>query len=349
MLSFPDEWVWDFWSADDGDQFHLFFLYAPKSLGDEGRRHRAARIGHAVSTDLVSWTRLADPFGAGEPGSFDATATWTGSVVRGDDGVWRMFYTGSRFTGPEPAVANVETVAVAVSDDLITWRKQPGPVVQADPQWYETLGSSSWREEAWRDPWVFRDPSGDGWHMLVTARANHGAIDDRGVIGHAISRDLSRWEVVEPLTQPGEGFQHIEVPQVECIQGQWVLVFSCPADALAGSRATQVSDAGTWITAVSDPTKAFNLEMARPFTRHQFYSGRVLRDRSGVWCLITFENYDQSSNFVGVVTDPAPFRLELSPTTSVVDVEPLDSSSSHLIPGRIRRVQDTDFHHPTPA
>ena len=61
-------------------------------------------------------------------------------------------------------------------------------------------------EEAWRDPWVFADPGGDGWHMLVTARANHGPADDRGVIGHAVSPDLKRWEVRPPISKPGSGF-----------------------------------------------------------------------------------------------------------------------------------------------
>ena len=37
------------------------------------------------------------------------------------------------------------------------------------------------------------DPDGDGWHMLITARAAHGPVDDRGVVGHAWSADLRTW------------------------------------------------------------------------------------------------------------------------------------------------------------
>ncbi len=63
MLQIDSHWVWDFWLAHDGTQHHLFFLWAPKSLGDETRRHRNARIGHASSIDLVNWTLLPEAFG----------------------------------------------------------------------------------------------------------------------------------------------------------------------------------------------------------------------------------------------------------------------------------------------
>jgi len=42
----------DFWFADDGERYRLFFLRAPRALGDPELRHRRASLGHAVSTDL---------------------------------------------------------------------------------------------------------------------------------------------------------------------------------------------------------------------------------------------------------------------------------------------------------
>lgn len=65
MFGLPDSWVWDFWFADDGERYHLFFLHAPKALVDPEARHYRASIGHAVSTDLTSWTRVADALGRG--------------------------------------------------------------------------------------------------------------------------------------------------------------------------------------------------------------------------------------------------------------------------------------------
>ncbi len=127
MLQLDDHWVWDFWLARDispgisrgGSEHHLFYLYAPKSLGSEHRRHRNARIGHATSPDLVNWTVLPEALARGA-GYFDETATWTGCVVRSGD-EWVMFYTGSRFLHAEPEHANIETIGRAVSADLNTW------------------------------------------------------------------------------------------------------------------------------------------------------------------------------------------------------------------------------------
>ena len=60
MLRLAEAWIWDSWIADDGDRYHLFFLQAPRALGDPGLRHTAATIGHATSRDLVDWEVHAD-------------------------------------------------------------------------------------------------------------------------------------------------------------------------------------------------------------------------------------------------------------------------------------------------
>ena len=36
-----DDWIWDSWIADDGERYHLFFLKAPRALGDPDLRHEA--------------------------------------------------------------------------------------------------------------------------------------------------------------------------------------------------------------------------------------------------------------------------------------------------------------------
>ena len=84
MLRLDDHYLWDSWIADDGDRHHLYFLQAPRALGDPGKRHTNATIGHAVSEDLVSWEYLGECFGPSEAGHdrFDDLAIWTGSVVR---------------------------------------------------------------------------------------------------------------------------------------------------------------------------------------------------------------------------------------------------------------------------
>lgn len=296
-----DHWVWDFWLADDGDRFHLYYLHAPKALGDPALRHRNAAIGHATSLDLVEWEDHGPVLGPGHPDGFDGTATWTGSVVRGPDGLWRMFYTGSRFESPT-SNANVETIGMASSADLHTWVKAPEVIVRADPRWYETIGDGTWREEAWRDPWVFADPAGDGWHMLVTARAKHGDGDDRGVVGHATSADLRDWEVGPPLSKPGAGFMHVEVPQVTVVDGRVLLLFSCAGSELAAARAGGTG--GIWALEPQALAGPFDLENARLLSPETRYSGRAVRDRDGAWVLLAFENGTTDGDFVGVISNP---------------------------------------------
>ena len=93
MLRLPDRWLWDFWIAEDDAACHLFFLQAPR-VGDPDLRHWNTSVGHAVSTDLTYWQVVGDALTPSTEPAFDDLATWTGSVVRGDDGVWYLFYTG---------------------------------------------------------------------------------------------------------------------------------------------------------------------------------------------------------------------------------------------------------------
>ena len=298
-FSLDAHWVWDFWLADDGEQYHLYYLHAPMSLGDQHLRHRNAQIGHAVSTDLRVWTDLGLVLSPGAVGDFVETATWTGCVVRGDDGLWRMFYTGSRFLSADSS-ANIETVGIAVSSDLHVWTKRADAAVAADPRWYETLGTSAWPEQAWRDPWVFADPQGEGWHMLVTARSNSGDELDRGVIGHATSSDLDSWVVQPPLSAAGAGFKHLEVPQVVTIDGHPVLLFSCDTPALVGTR----TRGGVWAVELDAVTGPYPTEQAALLVDERLYSGRAIQNRAGEWVLLAFENATDDGGFTGSLSDP---------------------------------------------
>ncbi|WP_112237478.1 glycoside hydrolase family protein [Kribbella monticola] len=305
MLELPDSWVWDFWFARDGDRYHLFFLYASRALHDPGRRHGRASIGHAVSDDLRSWTRVADALVHGDRPAFDDAATWTGSVVQGPDGTWHMFYTGAS----ERDGVLIQSIGVARSRDLFTWEKYEGnPIVAADPRWYEKYDGSAWFDEAWRDPWVFEDPGGDGWHMLITGRANHGPVDDRGVVGHARSRDLLHWEVQPPLSEPGAGFGHLEVFQVEVVEGQIVLLFNCLRNELSAAKKTTSGSGGVWSLTADSATGHFDISKATPLTDDSLYVGRLVRDVDGAWVMLAFHN-EGPDGFIGAISDPMPVYL----------------------------------------
>ncbi|MBC6461408.1 glycoside hydrolase family 68 protein [Actinomadura sp. HBU206391] len=298
MLRLEDHWVWDSWYATDDDgRYHVFFLRASRALLDPDRRHRRAVIGHAISHDLRAWELTADALVPSDRPGWDDVATWTGSTLGGPDGRWYMYYTG--VGSAEDGL--VQRIGLAVSDDLTTWHRHGDqPLVEADPTWYERLGEGDWYEEAWRDPWVFADPGGDGWHMLITARANHGPAHSRGVIGHARSADLLSWTVQPPLTAPAT-FGHLEVPQVTIIDGHPFLLFC--TNSLAPTHGQGPSH--IWTIPGESLTGPWDITAARPFPDPHLYAPRLVTDTDGTTALIGF--IDQvDGTFIGELTDPIP-------------------------------------------
>jgi beta-fructofuranosidase len=303
----PDSWVWDFWVADDGEHYHLFFLYASRALGDPELRHHRASIGHAVSADLRSWRRVADALVRSDPPAFDDLATWTGSVVRHPDGRWLMFYTGSSLNTDG---VNVQTIGCASSVDLMTWTKFPGPVLRADPRWYEVYAQDgNWHDEAFRDPWVFADPAGNGWHMLITARSAHGPSSapqdtiDRGVVGHAWSADLEHWELREPLSAPGSGFGQLEVLHVAEVEGRQVLIFNCLTQDMSPAHRAG-TPGGIWAVPIDSATGPYDVATAHLVADPRLYVGKVIANRAtGSSEFLAFRHIEDGE-FVGALADP---------------------------------------------
>jgi beta-fructofuranosidase len=302
-LYLTDRWIWDFWFAEDGADVHVFYLQAPRALAAPDARHRNATIGHAVSTDLVVWTILPDALAPGPPGSFDDLATWTGSVLR-HDRQWWLFY--SAVSRREDVW--VQRVGYAQSVDLLRWTKPIGrAVVEADALWYEKRGPRS-KEETWRDPWVFWDEDTRQFHMLLTARANSGPPDGRGVIGHAWSSDLMSWQVGPPLSEPGE-FMTLEVPQLVQVESGWWILFSALANehsAARLARAGVLPEGGTHYLRASRKLGPYALERDQFLVgdaegRH--YAGRMLQ-RNGRWYFFAWQQFDESGRFFGALTDP---------------------------------------------
>ena len=316
MLVSETHWIWDSWVADDGEHWHLFFLKAPRSLGDPGLRHLAATVGHARSTDLVDWELLPDALGPTE-GSWDDVSIWTGSTVRGDDGVWRMFYTATSSRGYG---VRDQRIGLAESDDLVTWRKVgSSPLLAADPRWYKTIPEDVTASETWRDPAVFRDADGDGWHMLLTARSlEHGKNDD-GVLAHARSRDLRTWEVGPPVSTSGHGFGQLEVPQVRQVDGQWVLVFTCHPQEMTEERRAASGDYCTWSVPGESQLGPWDITKARPLTAEpDLFAAPLVQLRDGSWAMVGFRNTEPTGVLSFEIIDPLPVGLDEHGTLQAV-------------------------------
>ncbi|MEY4137520.1 MAG: hypothetical protein RL205_1648 [Actinomycetota bacterium] len=319
MLRLADVWVWDCWLVDHDGLFHAFYLKASRALGDPELRHSRPEVGHAVSDDLRHWTELPDALVHSDPPAFDEQGIWTGSVIRDDDGLWHMFFTGIDAQGR----GRVQRIGHAVSRDLLTWSRTSGsPIVLADPRWYETDATVG--RENWRDPWVFRE--GAGWRMLVTAHGNEGPELERGCIATAVSDDLEHWTVEAPLASR-VGLRQLEVLQIVESEGRYAVVFClCAADVHADGLPKVT---GTWSAPADSPAGPFHIDRAEPIAVEGNYAGRVISDRSGTPCLIAFVDKDADGEFGGYLGDPVPLML-----TERGTLQPISPNATEVFQGR---------------
>ncbi len=321
-LRLPDKWVWDFWLAQDGPDYHVFYLQAPRSLGDPDLRHWHASVGHAVSPDLRNWRSLPDALHPGPTGEWDDCATWTGCVIQ-HAGTWYLFYTGCS----QAEKGLVQRIGLATSADLIRWQKHPeNPLIAADPRWYELLDRDLWHDQAWRDPWVVRLSQGDTaagtFHALITARVNHGPPDGRGVIAHARSDDLIHWDVLPPLTEPGD-FGHMEVPQLVEIDNRYYLLFCTVSDTHSIARRQRTGlrpVTGIHYLVADVPLGPFR------FVSDQFligdatgslYAGKLVMGPDGEWLMLATRMFAPDGSFIGELSDPIPVTIDPDGNLSV--------------------------------
>ena len=307
MLRLEDDWIWDSWIADDGERYHLFFLKAPRALKDAGLRHTAATIGRATSADLVTW-RVQDDALLPDAKGWDDLALWTGSVVRGPDGVWRLYYTALS-SRPGHGVRD-QRIGMAESGDLCTWRRVGDrPLVDPDPRWYRTLEEDPERSETWRDPFVFADPDGDGWHMLITARASGAPRLYDGVLAHARSHDLRTWELQPPLTEP-VGFGQLEVAQVRVIDGRHVLVFTCHPEEQSPEQIARYGRFCTWYVLGDSMLGPWDIDAARPFLGEpKLFAAPLVQQRDGTWAFVGFRNQEPEGILSFEILDPIAVEL----------------------------------------
>lgn len=306
MLALDDKWLWDSWYVRDGETWHAFYLQAPKAIQDPELRHWNVSYGHATSSDLQNWTHLGTCFEPADGPAWDDYTTWTGSVVKGEDGQWHLFYTGTSRSDN----GKHQKLGHAVSDDLHNWaRVGDGLILDRDDR-YEEFQPGRWHDRAFRDPWVMRDPDGDGWLMYFTARS--AAIEgklDAGAIGFATSPDLFTWRLEDPVFTGG--FGELEVPQVFDWGGTWYCLFctgdrfwSDTAQALIGAPRT-----GTHYLTASSPRGPWQLatgpllDGAHPGKR---YAARIVEDGPHKHLLGFLMTDPATGVFPGIITDPAP-------------------------------------------
>ncbi|MFN8110266.1 MAG: glycosyl hydrolase family 32 [Thermoleophilia bacterium] len=299
-LRLDDKWLWDFWTVAEGNRLHVFYLQAGRALGNPDLRHFNVQIGHAVTDDLRHFRVLTDALAPSPGPAWDDKSTWTGSIIR-HGGRWQMLYTGT--SAAENGL--VQRIGLATSEDLTTWTRHPGPVLEPDPLRYELLDPEAWFDQAWRDPWLFRVPGDDAVHVYVTARANTGPARGRAVIGHARSLDMVHWEVLPPVTAP-MGFGQMEVPQLVEMAGRWYLLFASDPDTRlpeAGAEGT-----GTYFLSADSPLGPFThdtLGVIEADGHGASYAGKVV-DFAGGRYFLAWEGPVRGGGFKGTLSLPRP-------------------------------------------
>ncbi len=167
-------------------QYHLFHQYNPHTAV-WGDMHWA----HAVSPDMVHWTRLPIAL-APTPGGPDAQGCFTGTAVL-DHGRPTFLYTGvqnavraeSTLIDPNTSMRETQCLAVATDDTLGTWKKLSAPVIPNPPAGMRVTG--------FRDPSPWRE--GDTWYTIVGS----GIAGKGGMVLLYRSPDLRSWEYLHPL------------------------------------------------------------------------------------------------------------------------------------------------------
>ncbi|TKW66029.1 MAG: levansucrase [Paracoccus denitrificans] len=320
-IKLENDWIWDSWYVQDGETWHGYFLKAPKSLINPDLRHFNVTQGHAVSKDLVDWDHLGTDFAPAPGPAWDDYTTWTGSVIRGDDGLWHFFYTGTN----RAEDGLYQRIGHATSTDLHNWERVgsglcldlEGPAADA----YEVQHALGfWHDRAARDPWVMRDPDGQGWLMFFTARA--AGVEEAnagGAIGFATSPDLHDWTLQPPVFVGDYG--QLEVPQVFEADGRWYCLFCTAAEHFSESRAAATpggpvtgshyligeSPRGPWRVAPGF------LDGALPCRR---YASRIVDTGDGL-VILGFADRSDGGDFGGYVMDPEPVLIDADGLLSV--------------------------------
>lgn len=173
----------------NGQGYHPVYKYVTDDL-----------VGYEDHGKVLDFGTMADP----DP------ALGTGSVMRDNEGLFHLFYTGHNDVGNNGK--GKECCMHAVSTDRENWTKLPEDTFFA-PEGYS--------KDDFRDPEVFWVDSENCYWMLFAAHSN----DFQGVTLKYTSDDLHTWKLEGTLYAPGRHFM-MECPNIFKMGNTYYLVYS---------------------------------------------------------------------------------------------------------------------------
>ena len=213
-------YFWDSWYFTRGEEVHVIHLQKKRPGSTRPDRDDGA-LGHAVSTDLLTWKELPPALYRGPEGSIDDMDLFTGWTIE-HEGTYYLYYTARS----QREKGLLQRLCLATSEDTIHWRKRPEPVIVPDPRWYIA--------EDCRDIVIQRHPETGEFHGFYAAARARKELVERSVIAHVRSRDLIHWTHEPPAFVPS-GHSVVECPDVFFLDGRWWM--TCNAGHLYGARA----------------------------------------------------------------------------------------------------------------
>ncbi len=103
------------WIVREQDRYRLFY----SGGGKEGKQ--TIGVATAAVAELTNWTRTGPLFSNGAPGSFDAQWCVLPHVVRMNENLWHLYYTGN--AGHGAGLSAFPGIGLATSDDGSTWMR----------------------------------------------------------------------------------------------------------------------------------------------------------------------------------------------------------------------------------
>lgn len=324
-----DRVVWDFWITKHDNKYHMHYL-CDERREDAFLRHSNAKVGYAVSDDMVNWADHGIVFRPNpDQNAWDSRAIWTGSTIvlpTPIDGYkFAMLFTSHNILNP----AFDQKVGLALSNDFINWHKYDGnPVIQPNPDFYHIQQPLDNGCTAWRDPKVIYDEQTKQFVSFITAERNDVNDWRAGAVARCTSDDLINWQVHEPVTDKIDTPQ-MEVPRILKYKNKYIMLVSASLGALQNKKDDWQQAVFIFIADQLHGHYKYSQTLYHTQTPTNmipepiYYTPEFIETFDGKIVMLGWYGVNSENHFVGQVSDPVPveiddnYQITLDPTHSV--------------------------------